>query len=192
MQRPPILSGDKVYLARFRREDIEVIAPHMCNLELTTLLRGHGLTFSLEDEQDWFESVSKNKAKQVIFAILTLEHRLVGGVDLRESVHRTGTAELGIAVYDSSDWNQGYGSEAVNLMLRYGMYHLNLYNVLLTVFSFNARAIRAYQKAGFKEIGRRRGAVVLGGERFDQVYMDITRDEINLETLNMFSGKLEE
>jgi len=192
MQRPPILSGDKVYLARFRREDIEVIAPHMCNLELTTLLRGHGLTFSLEDEQDWFESVSKNKAKQVIFAILTLEHRLVGGVDLRESVHRTGAAELGIAVYDSSDWNQGYGSEAVNLMLRYGMYHLNLYNVLLTVFSFNARAIRAYQKAGFKEIGRRRGAVVLGGERFDQVYMDITRDEINLETLNMFSGKLEE
>ncbi len=192
MQRPPILSGEKVYLARFRREDIEMIAPHMCNLELTTLLRGQGLTFSLEDEQDWFESISKNKAEQVIFAILTLEHRLIGGVDLREVVHHTGTAELGIALYDSSDWNQGYGSEAMTLMLRYAMFHLNLHNVLLRVFGFNPRALRAYQKVGFKEVGRRRGAAVLGGERFDEVYMDITRDEVNLESLNMFSPRLEE
>jgi len=192
MQRPAILSGKKVYLARFRREDIEVVTPHFSNPEFTVFLSGYGSTFSLEDEQAWFEGISKSRPEQVIFAILTLEHGLIGGVDLRDIVHRTGTAELGIAVYDSSDWNQGYGSEAVSLMLRYGMYHLNLYNVLLRVFGFNPRAIRAYRKVGFREIGRRRGAAVLGGERFDQVYMDITCDELNLETLNMFSGKLEE
>jgi len=192
MQRPPILSGEKVYLARFRREDIEVIAPHFSNPEFTVFLRGYGVTFSLEDEQARFESISKSRPEQVIFAILTLEHRLIGGCDLRDIVHRTGTAELGIAIYDPSDWNQGYGTEAVTLMLRYAMFHLNLYNVLLKVFGFNPRAIRAYQKVGFKEIGRRRGAATLGGERFDEVYMDITRGEVNLESLNMFSSRLEE
>lgn len=192
MQRPPILSGEKVYLARFRREDIEVIALHFSNPEFTVFLRGYGVTFSLEDEQARFESISKSRPEQVIFAILTLEHRLIGGCDLRDIVHRTGTAELGIAIYDPSDWNQGYGTEAVTLMLRYAMFHLNLHNVLLRVFGFNPRAIRAYQKVGFREIGRRRGAAVLGGERFDEVYMDITQGEVNLESLNMFSSRLEE
>src|SRR6266849_165993 len=52
-------------------------------------------------------------------------------------------------------------------VLDYGFRFLNLYNIALMTFSFNERAIRAYQKAGFKESGRRRGALLLNGQRYD-------------------------
>lgn len=112
-----------------------------------------------------------------IFARDTEE--LVGGIDLRDINHRNGTALLGVSVYSPEHWGSGYGSEAVRLMVEYGVFFLNLHNIMLNVFSYNTRAIRAYEKAGFREIGRRRGAVRLGHERFDDVLMDITADEVD-------------
>ncbi|MFC6591833.1 GNAT family N-acetyltransferase [Deinococcus lacus] len=93
--------------------------------------------------------------------------------------HRSGTAELGVSIYDPAHWGGGYGSEAVRLMVEYGMFFLSLHNIMLKVFSYNVRGIQAYKKVGFREIGRRRGAVRLGQERFDDVLMDITADEVD-------------
>jgi RimJ/RimL family protein N-acetyltransferase len=54
---------------------------------------------------------------------------------------------------------------------------MGLHNVLLVTFSWNLAAIRAYTKAGFREIGRRRGAAVTMGRRYDQVLMDAVADQ---------------
>ena len=50
-------------------------------------------------------------------------------------------------------WDRGYGTEAVRLLLRFGFLTLNLNNIRLTVHSFNERAIRCYEKCGFKRCG---------------------------------------
>nr|WP_279326986.1 GNAT family protein [Deinococcus koreensis] len=68
-------------------------------------------------------------------------------------------------------------------MVAYGMFHLGLHNIMLRVYTFNERAVRAYQKVGFRELGRRRGSVRLGAERFDTVFMDITADEVDTSAL---------
>jgi RimJ/RimL family protein N-acetyltransferase len=179
--RTPIVTGEKIYLARHFLEDAAIGAPFFSNLELTTLLRGYGITFSLEDEKQVFERITKNLEGELHFAILNPLHELVGGVSLFQIDHRKQTATLGVVIYDSPNWSKGYGSEAVKLMVQYGMIHLNLYNIMLTVFSFNPRAIRAYTKVGFREIGRRRGCIPLGLERHDEVFMDITRAEVNMD-----------
>jgi len=57
-------------------------------------------------------------------------------------------------------------------MLDYGFNGLGLHNIMLTAFSFNERGLRAYTRAGFREIGRRREAFRLGGDAYDVVYMD--------------------
>ena len=62
-------------------------------------------------------------------------------------------------------------------MLDWAFTVMGLHNILLVTFSWNLPAIRAYSKAGFREIGRRRGAVVTYGQRHDQVLMDAVADE---------------
>jgi RimJ/RimL family protein N-acetyltransferase len=54
---------------------------------------------------------------------------------------------------------------------------LGVHNVWLDTPAYNAGAIRAYEKAGFREIGRRRGARTLAGTRHDVVLMDCIADE---------------
>ncbi len=46
----------------------------------------------------------------------------------------------------------------MELLLDYGFNALNLQNIMLEVFDYNKRAIKAYEKVGFKVIGKRRQA----------------------------------
>ena len=48
---------------------------------------------------------------------------------------------------------------------------------MLTVKSFNERAIKCYEKVGFKEFGRRRESYFLNGKYYNDVYMDILSKE---------------
>lgn len=64
-------------------------------------------------------------------------------------------------------------------MLDYGFNLLNLNNIMIRTYSFNKRAIACYKKAGFKEVGRRRQARIIGKEKYDMVYMDILAEEFD-------------
>jgi hypothetical protein len=47
----------------------------------------------------------------------------------------------------------------------------------------NPAGIRAYQKAGFKEIGRRRECRMMGGKLWDEVHMDCISSEFESPVL---------
>ncbi|MGI8857634.1 MAG: GNAT family N-acetyltransferase [Thermomicrobiales bacterium] len=91
----------------------------------------------------------------------------VYGIDFR---HRT--AGFGILIGEADARGKGYGTEAARLMLDYAFTALSLHTILLDVASFNPAAIRAYEKAGFREIGRRRECWLLNGILHDKVYME--------------------
>ncbi len=50
-------------------------------------------------------------------------------------------------------------------------------------YLWNRVGIRAYEKAGFKPIGRRRECRVMGGEVYDEIYMDCLASEFESPTL---------
>ncbi|CAN5447945.1 N/A [soil metagenome] len=87
------------------------------------------------------------------------------------------TCELGILIGDPAFRGQGYGSEAVRLMVDFAFTAYNVRNVQLDTNSYNHRALGAYTKVGFKEIGRRRQATRYGNRLFDIVYMDCLAEE---------------
>jgi RimJ/RimL family protein N-acetyltransferase len=87
------------------------------------------------------------------------------------------TCELGVLIGEPEYRGRGYGSEAVRLMVDYAFTAFNIRNVLLDTNSFNHRAFRAYQKVGFREIGRRRQATRYGNRLFDIIYMDCLAEE---------------
>ena len=178
--RPLALRGEKVGLASLRREDVALFHRWFQDLEMTVYLGRSGFVATLEDENAWYESQARRSDEQVQFTIVELSsQRPVGNVGLF-NIRPTGTATLGIAIGEPEARGKGYGSEAVRLMVEYGMFFRNLHNVMLEFVSFNERGRRAYERAGFREVGRLRGFHLMGGERYDKVIMDITREEVDL------------
>lgn len=92
-----------------------------------------------------------------------------------DAIHRK--ADYGILIGEKDCWGKGYGTETTVLMLEYAFDVLNLHSVMLTTYSYNARAIGAYTRAGFREIGRWRESARLGDRLYDDVFMDCLASE---------------
>jgi RimJ/RimL family protein N-acetyltransferase len=101
------------------------------------------------------------------------------------------SAMLGIFIGEKRYWGKGYGREAVQLLLDYAFNLLNLNSVMLGIFSFNERAIRCFREAGFKEIGRRRQARIIGDKRYDLVLMDVLAEELGPSLIQGFVEDIE-
>ena len=131
-----------------------------------------GMTFFEKD-------IEKPSEAQHYFCIRAIEDdRLLGDINL-DVINNWASrnAFVGIGVNNREDWGKGYGTEAMKLMLQFAFTEVNLYRVTLTVFEYNPRAIRSYEKAGFCDEGRLRGALLKDGKRWDVLYMGILCDD---------------
>ncbi|MEW6029444.1 MAG: GNAT family N-acetyltransferase [Chloroflexota bacterium] len=112
------------------------------------------------------------------FGIRTLtDDRLVGDLELDVTSWNHRDAFVGIGLGSRDDWGRGYGTEALRLALRFAFLELGLRRVSLTVFEYNPRAVRSYEKAGFRLEGRMRQILNREGRRWDVLYMAILKDE---------------
>ncbi len=130
------------------------------------------------------ENLGEDEPKPGLFPFLirTVEtegqpSRLVGLVDLVVNAWPHRDAFLGIGIGERADWGQGYGGEAMRLILRYAFDELNLRRVTLTVFEYNERAIHLYHKLGFKDEGRQRQRLRRDGRLWDVLFMGLLREE---------------
>lgn len=188
--RPYVLKADRIGFKALHRDDAAVATPYFQNVEMITYLSANGRVETAESEMAFFERALKKEEDAVHFSIFELaSDRYIGGCGLFH-IKPNNYAWFGITIADPACWGKGFGTEAARLMVEYGMFFLNLYNIRLGVFGYNKRAQRAYLKAGFKEVGRYRGTILLGGERYDDVMMDITRDEVDLTRMRSLVTQL--
>ena len=116
---------------------------------------------SEEKERRWVQKKLAEGA--ALFSMLEKDTgAFIGNIELMDIAD--GAGELGIAITAAMQ-DKGYGTEAVSAMVRYGMDTLDLHRVFLKVFPDNARAIRVYEKCGFREYDRTE----------DDVFMEVTK-----------------
>jgi diamine N-acetyltransferase len=138
----------------------------------------------------WEPLLRGERADWLGFAIYALaELRPIGVLNIRDFTNPHGTAEFGISIGEAADRGQGFGTEAVRLLLDYAFTVLGVHNVWLDTPAYNVAAIRAYEKAGFREIGRRRGARTLAGQRYDVVFMDCVAGEFEPPARRVLPGE---
>jgi RimJ/RimL family protein N-acetyltransferase len=131
----------------------------------------------LRNPNGWFQADLKNE-KSRMFAVRTLDDNTFIGtcgiVNLNMFIH---CAEIGINLAHPDYRGKGYGSEIMILTMRYGFEQFNLNRINLRVMSFNIRAIRLYEKLGFKHEVREREVFFHDGRYFDQLLMGILLSE---------------
>jgi len=69
--------------------------------------------------------------------------------------------------------DRGLGTESVRMIVGYGFEQLRLHRIALEVYSFNPRARRVYEKAGFVAEGVLRDALRFDGEWIDAAVMSV-------------------
>ncbi|WP_062214252.1 GNAT family N-acetyltransferase [Streptomyces sp. NBRC 109706] len=104
--------------------------------------------------------------------------RLIGVCGLRDASPESGRAELDIYIGEKDCWSQGYGTDAVRALCRWGFDRMRLHLIALWVVAENERAVRAYEKVGFAVDGRHRECFRGAGRWHDMLLMSLLEGEL--------------
>jgi RimJ/RimL family protein N-acetyltransferase len=168
------LIGKKCYLSPIDVNDAEKYTEWLNDTEVLINLQLYSSVISLENEKQLLSNLSKEHC----YSIVDMEtDKLIGNCGFHEIDHINQTAEIGIFIGDKNYWNKEYGTEALSLLIDYGFRALNFHSIMLRVYEFNKRAIKSYEKIGFKQIGKRREALCRNLEKHNILYMDILSKE---------------
>ncbi|TFF99261.1 MAG: N-acetyltransferase [Promethearchaeota archaeon] len=178
-ERHAKLVGERVMLCPIRIEDVHLFHKWINDIELTKYLMILPAVLTIEDEKEWFESSRKSQDSFTLSIVLKDNQRTIGNLGLKQINKNDGSGDFGIMIGEKEYWNKGYGTEATKLILDFAFNVLRLHSIHLKVYNYNKRALRSYEKIGFKKCGYLRESKFYGGKYHDIILMDILETEFN-------------
>lgn len=173
-----LLVGDRVRLCALKDEDYSVMEEWFND---TYFLRHYdmlpAIPLNMGDLKKSMENFLGN-SNSYVFAVRRAENNLlIGIVGLFDIQWANGVGTFFIGIGDNESTGKGCGSEALKLILDFGFNELNLHRIQLNVIQYNEKAIRLYEKTGFKKEGVFRELLFRDNKRYDLYLYGLLREE---------------
>lgn len=146
------IEGEKVALRPAQPDDAPFLLRWALNPEVARPAHGDYPT-TMEATLAWIEAARRDRYRQV-YTILDARGQPIGDIDLHHISWRRGEAELRIRIGEPELWGCGLGTDAIRTLLRFVFTQGHLRRVYLRVLKDNRRAVRCYEKCGFRPEGR--------------------------------------
>lgn len=180
MIRIDFLKNDRLHLTELRKEDF----PYFKKWESSIYYMRHldtspAIPRTLESIEERHQKLlTGNTPNDILFVLRLVDEDAPIGFIMFDGIQwQHGTAYLAVGIGEAEYRGKGYGFDAMNLMLDFGFNELNLHRVSLTVFDYNAGAIKLYEQIGFIREGLARQAFLRDGKRRDMYFYGLLRDE---------------
>lgn len=171
------LIGERIYLSPRNIEDAEIFTKWMNDFEVTDYTGRSASIMTLDAEKKYLENKNLDTDTIAFAIVCSNTDKMVGTLSLENVNYTNRTAVLGIFIGDENYRSNGYGTEAIKLLLDYAFNYVNLNSIKLDVLECNERAIKCYKKCGFKEAGRWRKSKYVNGRYYDTIVMDILAED---------------
>ena len=164
-----MIKGKRVELKPLEREHIDLFLKWFNDPEIIQYLKMYK-PMTRDMEEEWFNALI-HKEDAVYFSVHIKDEsnsdRIIGNCAIQNINSKNRSSSCGITIGEKDYQNRGYGTEIMELLVDYGFNTLNLNRIELTVYDFNSRAFKTYQKVGFMEEGRKRQARYHNGKYLD-------------------------
>ena len=181
-----MIIGERVRLRAIEKEDLSAFVRWINDPEVRRNLKIIQ-PLSLGQEEKWYTDILSGPVEKHPLCIEVKQGEnwvFVGNLGFLHINQHDRSAEVGILIGEKQFWNQGYGAEAMRLIVGHGFENLNLNRIYLHVYETNPRGKRSYEKVGFFVDGRLRQARFLEGKYVDVFIMSILKSEWESERKN--------
>ncbi|UOQ92165.1 GNAT family N-acetyltransferase [Halobacillus shinanisalinarum] len=149
------------------RNDPEVMENTSPNLDV----------YTFEETEEFIRSITASYDSKCYMIELNDKNTPIDIVSLIHTDYENRNAECIIDIGDKDYWGNGFGQEAMQLLLHYSFSEVNLHKVYLKVFSFNYRAIKLYERLGFVKEGELKEHLFRNGRWYGITLMAILQKE---------------
>ncbi|HFI0273568.1 TPA: GNAT family N-acetyltransferase [Streptococcus suis] len=139
-------------------------------------LTGSSGTYKKEEVVSYYNRIVTDPDR-FDFMLIAPDGTFIGEAVINELDKENRSANFRIVIFDEGYLGQGLGSWAVEKTRDFAFEQVSLHRLELEVFSFNPRAKRAYEKAGFRLEGIKRDSQKTADGYADTLIMSILEDE---------------
>lgn len=172
-----MLKGNKTTLRPLEPEDIPVLYRWTNDQEVNLWSSGAWPLNTMKSEEQIEERVFSPSSDEHRYMILNENQEPIGTLGFREVNFSARSAAIFIVLGEKEYWGKGYGTDALQVLIEFLFYQWNFHRLSLDTWDGNIRAIKAYEKLGFKVEGRLRQARFVIGKYQDAIVMGLLRDE---------------
>lgn len=176
------LRGEKTYLVEFTESYLakpEYFA-WLRDLDVVTGIHRLDYLMPLDEREirDYVLSLLRSKADCFFALHEASSERFIGTVKLGHIDWRTGTGDVGILIGERSAQGKGYSKDAVRTLSRYAFDRLSLRKLTAGTASNNLPMMKCFTSLGYKEEGRLREKLLVGGRYVDHVLYGLFKPEL--------------
>jgi len=174
----PLFSGERIRLTALRPEDAAIMARWYEDGDFSRQWEsGVARPRTEASLRKRFADMDETKTDYAFAIRLMYSDEMIGYVDVSDIQWNNGAAWIAIGIGDPVNRGKGFGYEAMTLLLKFAFHELNLHRVQLTVFSYNERAIKLYERLGFTREGMFREFLARDGRRYDMILYGMLKRE---------------
>jgi len=174
--KPRVLTGKRVYLRPLAKEDLVYLRKWSEDAELRGSI-GETKPMSQADCEKFLEQVCADNSREWFMVVIKQDNQVIGEAGLLRMDRAWRATDVSVIIGEKEEWGKGYGTETILLLLNYAFRHLNFHRVAIGVVGFNERALRFWEKVGFRKEGVHRDEYYYDGKYYDFVMMSILEDE---------------
>jgi len=172
-----MLKGLKTWIRPIEEDDIDLIYQWYNDQEVNLWSSGAWPLNTLQSKDQIAEKFLDGSPDTYRYAILDENELLIGTTGFKELNIPGRSATLYVVIGNKAYWGKGYGSDALITFVRFLFTQWNFHRISLDTWDENIRAIKAYEKVGFKIEGRQREARFVLGNYHDSILMGLLREE---------------
>lgn len=159
------LKGNNIYLRALEPNDLEFVYA-MENDQNIWEVSNTQTPYSRFLVKQYLENAHQDiyEAKQLRLAICQdQDFPAIGLIDLFDFDPKNNRAGVGIVIKNQVNRNKNLGSEALELLIQYSFYHLNLHQLYANIGTKNRASIALFTKFGFEKIGTKKDWIFVNG-----------------------------
>lgn len=172
------LKGQNVYLRALEPEDLEFVYALENDLSVWEISQTQ-TPYSKFLIHQYLENAQQDiyQAKQLRLAICKNDSfEAIGLIDLFDFDPKNHRAGIGIIIQQSGDRNQGYGSQALELLLNYAFENLELHQLFANIATSNEASIKLFTTFGFQLVGVKKDWSFSQGNFTDEAMYQLIRN----------------
>ncbi|WP_310380471.1 GNAT family protein [Flavobacterium sp.] len=169
------LKGDNIYLRALETNDLEFVYA-MENDQSIWEVSNTQTPYSRFLVKQYLENAHQDiyEAKQLRLAICRdQDFPALGLIDLFDFDPKNNRAGVGIVIQGNENRNQKIGSEALELLIHYAFYNLNLHQLYANISTENVVSIALFSKFGFQKIGTKKDWNLVNGVYNDEAIFQL-------------------
>lgn len=162
-----VIIGEKIILRAIEQEDNSMLLELINDPDTEKMIGGKSWPVSFDSQMNWYNKLENNSTVMRCIIADKKDNSPLGTIIISDIDYPNGNGHIHIKMAKNNVRGKGYGTDAINTIVKYAFSELRLHCIFANIISYNIASIKLFEKCGFQKEGILRDRIYKNGQYND-------------------------